>query len=175
MHPQVARLVEHFGMQPLPVEGTLFVGTYRSPEETIDGRPVGTAMIGLYAHDPISRSLFHRLPADEVWHFYGGDPIRLVLLRADGSADDVWLGADLAAGHLLQYVIPAGTWQAGELCEPGTYGLFGCTMAPGFTSAGFEGGTADLLLASHPERRADIERLAVPADDDTAMPSGFAT
>ncbi len=119
MHPQVAKLVEHFGMQPLPVEGTLFVGTYRSPAETIDGGPVGTAMIGLYAHDPISRSLFHRLPADEVWHFYGGDPIRLVLLRADGSADDVWLGADLAAGQLVQYVIPAGTWQAGELGEDG--------------------------------------------------------
>lgn len=175
MHPQVATLVEHFGMQRLPVEGTLFVGTYRSSAETTDGGPVGTAMIGLYAHDPISCSLFHRLPADEVWHFYGGDPIRLVLLRADGSADDVWLGTDLAAGQLVQYVIPAGTWQAGELGADGTYGLFGCTMAPGFTGAGFEGGTADVLLASHPERRADIERLAVPTDADTAMPSGFAT
>ncbi len=175
MHPQVAVLVEHYGMQPLPVEGTLFVGTYRSAAETVDGGPVGTAMIGLYAHDPDSRSLFHRLPADEVWHFYGGDPIRLVLLHPDGSSEDVWLGSDVAAGQRVQCVIPAGTWQAGELSEHGTYGLFGCTMAPGFTGAGFEGGTADRLLASHPGRRADIERLAVPAGDEVAMPPGFAT
>jgi predicted cupin superfamily sugar epimerase len=87
----------------------------------------------------------------------------------------VWLGADLSAGQLVQYVIPAGTWQAGELGADGTYGLFGCTMAPGFTGAGFEGGTADHLLASHPDRRADIERLAVPSGADPAMPSGFAT
>ena len=130
MDPQVAAVVEHYGMRPLPVEGTLFVGTYRWAADTIDGGPVGTAMIGLYAHDPPSRLPFHRLPADEVWHFYGGDPIRLVLLRPDGSSDDVWLGPDPGAGHVVQYVIPAGTWQAGELCESGSYGLFGCTMAP---------------------------------------------
>ncbi len=175
MDALVASIVEHYGMEPLPVEGTLFVGTYRSPAETADGGPVGTAMVGLYTNDPVSRSLFHRLPADEVWHFYGGDPIHLVLLHPDGSSDDVWLGADITGGEYVQYVIPAGTWQAGELSEHGTYGLFGCTMAPGFTGAGFEGGSAGRLLASHPDRRADIERLAVPDGSDTAMPADFAT
>jgi predicted cupin superfamily sugar epimerase len=171
----VARLIERLGLTPLPVEGTLFVSTYRSVHELPAGGPVGTAMIGLYAHDPPSRSLFHRLTADEVWHFYGGDPIRLVLLHPDGGSEDVWLGPDLGRGHRVQLVIPAGVWQAGELAPDGRYALFGCTMAPGFTSAGFEAGMRSSLLRTHPDRRHDIERLAVADGGETTMPPGFAT
>lgn len=175
MDDRVARHIEHYGLAPLPVEGTLFASTYRSADDTADGGPVGTAMVGLYAHEPLSRSLFHRLPADEIWHFYDGDPIRLVLLHPDGRSDDVWLGRDAAGGQRVQFVIPAGTWQAGELAEDGVYALFGCTMAPGFTGAGFEAGTTAALRASHPERVVDIGRLAVADGDETTMPSGFAT
>ena len=175
MEPTVAALIEAYGFEPLPVEGTLFASTYRSSTSLPDGDPVGTAMIGMYAHDPLSRSLFHRLPHDEVWHFYGGDPIRLVLLWPSGEVTEVWLGADVFAGQRVQTVIPAGVWQAGELSPDGTYGLFGCTMAPGFTGAGFEGGRRSGLLRSHPSARADIDRLAVPDDDEAAMPDGFAT
>jgi predicted cupin superfamily sugar epimerase len=132
-------------------------------------------MIGMYAHDPLSRSLFHRLPHDEVWHFYAGDSIRLVLLQPGGDVDEVWLGADVRAGHRRQFVVPAGVWQAGELVASGTYGLFGCTMAPGFTGAGFEGGRRSTLLASHSSAHADIDRLALPDGEQAAMPAGFAT
>lgn len=175
MDPSVQALIEHYGMTPLPVEGTYFVSTYRSVADTAEGGPVGTAMIGLYAADPPSRSLFHRLTHDEVWHFYGGDPLRLVLLRPDGTSEDVMLGSDPLGGQHVQFVIPAGVWQAGELAAGGTYALFGCTMAPGFTGTCFEGGTAATLRATHPDRADDIARLAVPDDHDTAMPDGFAT
>ncbi|MBI5297662.1 MAG: cupin domain-containing protein [Chloroflexi bacterium] len=77
MHPEVKALIKHYHFQPLPVEGTLFVSTYRSAQEVEGGGPVGTAMIGLYCDEPHSLSLFHRLTTDEVWHFYGGDPLRL--------------------------------------------------------------------------------------------------
>jgi predicted cupin superfamily sugar epimerase len=173
--PTVRRLIEHYGMTPLPVEATYFVSTYRSAAETEDGGPIGTAMIGLYAGDPPSRSLFHRLTYDEVWHFYGGDPIRLVLLRPDGSNDDVVLGPDVLAGHRVQHVIPAGVWQAGELVDGGSWALFGCTMAPGFTGTCFEGGRIEDLLAEHADRADDIRRLGIPGDDATSMPPGFAT
>jgi predicted cupin superfamily sugar epimerase len=171
----VSELIEAYGFEPLPVEGTLFVSTYRSASSLADGSPVGTAMVGMYAHDPLSRSLFHRLPHDEVWHHYGGDTIRLVLLWPDGDVSEVRLGPDVFAGERVQFVIPAGVWQAGELAPGGTYGLFGCTMAPGFTGIGFEGGRRSELLRSHPSARADIERLAVPDGDEAAMPDGFAT
>lgn len=173
MDRHVAELIEQYGLEPLPVEGTLFAGTYRSAAETDDGGPMGTAMIGLYANDPLSRSLFHRLPTDEIWHFYGGDPIHLILLHPDASSSDVWLGSD--AGRRVQFVVPAGTWQAGELHPDGTWGLFGCTMAPGFTGAGFVAATRDELLSSHPDRATDIERLTVADGESTTMPEDFAT
>jgi len=175
MHPEVAALVERYGLSSLPVEGTLFASTYRSEADTADGGPVGTAMVGLYCQEPSSRSLFHRLPADEVWHFYGGDPIRLVLLHPDGTSAEVWLGPDADAGQQVQFVVPANVWQAGELHPDGVYGLFGCTMAPGFTGTGFVGGHRAHLLRTHPDRAADIERLGVPDGERADMPDDFAT
>src|SRR3954454_16355273 len=144
-------------MTPLPVEGTLFAETYRSEATAPSGGPAGTAGVGLFCDEPPSRSLFHRLAFDEVWHFYAGDPLRLVLLHPDGSDAAVILGG----GHAVQHVIPAGVWQAGELVSGGDWALYGCTMAPGFTPSCFEGGSVERLLVSHPRRARDIERLGV--------------
>jgi predicted cupin superfamily sugar epimerase len=175
MDATARQLVERLGMSPLPVEGTFFASTYRSAADTGTGGPVGTAMLGLYCDDPTSRSLFHRLEFDEVWHFYGGDPLRLVLLHPDGSSADVIMGSDVLAGQLVQAVIPAGVWQAGELVGNGRWALFGCTMAPGFTGTCFEGGRIGDLLATHPDREADIRRLGIADGHGTEMPDGFAT
>ena len=160
----VRTLIAHHGLKLLPSEGTLYRGTWRS---AVPG--AGTAMIGLYCNQPPSHSLFHRLPVDEVWHFYGGAPLRLILLHPHGRSEDAILGPDVAAGQHVQFVVPAHTWQAGHVVQGGRYALFGCTMAPGFTSAMFEGGTRQALLASHPDRTADIERYACDAAH-TTMP-----
>jgi uncharacterized protein len=168
-------VVELLGMTRLPVEGTYIVSTYRSAADTEAGGPVGTAMLGLYSDDPPSRSLLHRLAFDEVWHFYLGDPIRLVMLHPDGSSSEVVMGPDLLAGQVVQHVIPAGAWQAGELVAGGTWALFGCTMSPGFTGTCFEGGTISHLLSTYPDRGDDIHRLGIPDGHDTEMPRGFAT
>lgn len=145
-------LIERYGLRPLPVEGTLFAETYRSS--------TATAIVALYAVDPPSRSLFHVLTHDEVWHAYAGDPFRLILLSPGGSSAEVIMGR--GPGQHVQFTVPAGTWQAGELLPGGRYALFGCTMAPGFTPECFTGGRAAALLAGWPARAADIRRLAVP-------------
>ncbi|MFN8582010.1 MAG: cupin domain-containing protein [Gemmatimonadaceae bacterium] len=173
MTPVVESLIAHFKLVPLPAEGTLFASVWRSREEFPDGKPVGTSIVAMYSDDPPSMSRFHRLPVDEVWHFYSGDPLRLILLAPDGTDRDVIMGSDPLSGHQVQLVIPAGTWQAGHLVPGGRYALFGCTMAPGFTDDMFVGGTRDELLASHPSRRDDIDRLACDAGA-THMPLGFA-
>ncbi len=173
MHPEIQRLIDHYHLAPLPTERTLFLSTYRSTTELDDGKPFGTAMIGMYCKEPASHSLFHRLPVDEVWHFYGGDPLRLVLLYPDGSSRDVIMGSEPLKGQQVQFVIPAGVWQAGDVAEGGLYSLFGCTMAPGFTGDMFEGGTREQLAALYPDRLADIERFGCEPDT-TNMPEGFA-
>ena len=174
LSPEVAALVRHYSLTPLPAEWTLFAGTYRSPTSFADGSPHGTAMIGLYCEDPPSHSRFHRLPVDEVWHFYGGDPLRLILLHPDGSSEDVIMGANPLAGERVQYVVPAGSWQAGHLVAGGRYALFGCTLAPGFTGAMYEGGERSTLCARYPDRAADIDALGSDAGE-LRMPDGFAS
>jgi predicted cupin superfamily sugar epimerase len=169
MHPKVKSLIHHYKFQPLPAEGTLFVSTYRSKKEFENGKPYGTAMIGMYCDEPRSLSLFHRLSADEVWHFYGGDPLRLVLLYPDGSSKDVILSSEN-----VQTLVPAGVWQAGHMLEGGVYSLFGCTVAPGFTGDMFEGGTQKALLPLYPDRAKDIQILGI-STDETSMPKGFAS
>ena len=173
MLPIVKALIKHYNLAPLPVEGTLFASTYRSSQEVAGGGPCGTAMVALYCNEPWSVSLFHRLPVDEVWHFYAGDPLRLILLYPDGSSRDVIMGNRPLMGQQVQFVVPAGVWQAGHLVAGGDYALFGCTMAPGFTSAMFESGTRDYLFPRYPDRADDITRFGCAADE-AHFPAGFA-
>jgi predicted cupin superfamily sugar epimerase len=174
MLPEVKTLIEHYKLEPLPVEGTLFTSTYRSKQESEWGKPYGTAMIALYCNEPRSVSMFHKLPVDEIWHFYAGDPLRLVLLYPDGSSRDVIMGNDPLKDQHVQFVIPGGVWQAGHMLDGGRYSLFGCTMAPGFTDDMFEGGTREVLMNLYPERADDINRLGC-GNDVTSMPKGFAS
>jgi predicted cupin superfamily sugar epimerase len=130
-------------------------------------------MIGLYAESPRSHSLFHRLTHDDVWHVYGGDPFVLHLLHPDGRYEAVCMGSDIRQNERVQYVVTAGTWQAGELVAGGRYALFGCTMAPGFTGGGFEAGHTDVLRQAFPDAAEVIARLGV-THGSTRMPPGFA-
>jgi predicted cupin superfamily sugar epimerase len=166
----VAWLVDHFGLELLPVESTYFVRTYTSPTRSADGSAAGSAIIGLFAREPRSRSLFHTVSCDEMWHFYAGDPFRLVLLHPDGSHETVVMGPDLAGGQRVQHLVPAGVWQAAELVEGGEWALFGCTGTPEFTSDAFRGGHADELLATHPARHDDIARLSVAQGTPRSLP-----
>lgn len=159
MLPEVKALIEHYKLEPMPVEETLFVSTWSSHQEFGHGKPFGNAIIALYCDEPRSVSLFHKLPVDEVWHFYGGDPLRLVLLYPDGSSKDVIMGNDPLKGHCVQFVVPAGVWQAGHMVAGGRYSLFGCTMAPGFTDDMFEGGVREELIDVYPDRVSDINML----------------
>jgi predicted cupin superfamily sugar epimerase len=174
MHPDTKAMIEHYHLEPLPVEGTLFTSTYRSTLELPDGAPVGTAMIGLYSDSPLSVSCFHRLIHDEIWHVYGGDPFKLILLHPNGQSEEILMGLNPIKGQRVQFVVPAHSWQAGYMLPGGRYSLFGCTMSPGFTSNGFEAGIANDLIVQYPTRAADILRLGVNGHQ-SRMPEKFAT
>jgi predicted cupin superfamily sugar epimerase len=174
MLQEIKDLIDLYKLEPLPAESTLFTSMYRSKQEFENGKPYGTAIIALYCDEPRSVSLFHRLPVDEIWHFYSGDPLRLVLLYPDGSSKDVIMGSDPLKGQHVQFVIPAGVWQAGHMVDGGKYSLFGCTMAPGFTDDMFAGGTREHLMNIYPDKADDIIKLGF-GNDETSMPKGFAT
>jgi uncharacterized protein len=165
-------LAKLLGLEPLPVEGGLFRQTWRGPEDA-DGKPLGTAITAMLTAEPDSFSAMHRLPTDEIWHFQLGDPVQLLLLWPDGAVTEPVLGPDLMHGHGLTVIVPAGVWMGGSLALGGRYCVFACTMAPGFTSAGYEGGESGVLEAAYPAAAPRIRRLIRPHEPRTRMPDGL--
>ncbi|MBO4260795.1 hypothetical protein GRC12_44330, partial [Streptomyces griseorubiginosus] len=100
------------GLEPIPREGGLFRQTWAGPERP-DGRPEGTAIVALLTADDFSA--LHRLPTDEIWHFYLGDPLELLLLAPDGTSRTTVLGPDVLGGQQIQFTVPAGTWMGGRV------------------------------------------------------------
>lgn len=147
----VDELIARYSLLPHP-EGGYFRETYRA-DAKVPGtrRSVCTAIFYLLPEG--QRSRLHRIDADEVWHFYSGDPLEVVELR-DGGVIITVLSVDRP-----QHVVKAGTW-FGALPAPGSkWSLVGCTVSPAFEFSSFELGERAALLAEFPTARSIIEEL----------------
>lgn len=155
-------LIESLNLKPLPLEGGYFRETYRC-EETLPGRQNGNAKSVstciYYLLTAQTFSAFHRLPADEIWHFYCGTAVNLHTISSDGILESIRLSADLTTGSAPQVVVKAGTWQAAELAEEGSFALLGCTVAPAFDFEDYEHGEPKVLLEQFPQHKRIISRL----------------
>lgn len=149
------RLIADYQLMRHP-EGGYFRETYRA-QATLPNTTRSLCTAIYYLLPSGERSLLHRIDADELWHFYRGDPLLVVELQPHGPAKMTRLGA--APGEHLQHLVPAGTW-FGALPAPGSaYSLVGCTVSPGFEFSTFELGERAALLRQFPEARASIEAL----------------
>jgi predicted cupin superfamily sugar epimerase len=160
------RIIKLLDLRPLPREGGHFRRSYRAAE-SISGdalparyprdKPFCTAIYYLLTSDQDSFSAIHRLPTDEIWHFYLGDPVEMLLLYQDGRSDTLMLGHDLLSGQQVQFVVPSGVWQGARLAEGGQFALMGTTMAPGYDDGDYTGGGRQVLSERYPDR-ADLIR-----------------
>jgi uncharacterized protein len=128
-----ADIIARLGLQPHP-EGGHFRETFRDPATDANGRAASTLIYFLLARG--ERSHWHKVDAVEIWHFYAGAPLTLRIAGEQQPAQTTMLGIDLASGQQPQAVVPAHAWQSAE--STGDWTLVGCTVAPGFTFAGFE-------------------------------------
>jgi len=164
--PTAAELMRIFDLKPLPNEGGFFAETYRS-SETIDaqsfkrghGGPRALCTAIYYLLTPAAFSALHKLPGDEMFHFYAGDPVELLELFPDGTGRIVMLGPDIGTGMQFQHVVPGGVWQGSRLVKGGEYALLGTTMAPGFDYADFVKGNRQELVEKYPAHRDLISQL----------------
>jgi len=168
--------MEHFNLEPLPVEGGYFIQSWRSelviPMSAMgypEDKPAGTCIYYLFTSQDDSFSAMHTLPSTEIFHFYLGDPVTMLLLYEDGRNEVVTLGQDVLNGQHVQYVVPRGVWQGSVLTYGGDYALVGTTMAPGFTSSDYVGGDRDSLTKCYPAAVDLITRLTHP-EEPLSMP-----
>lgn len=73
-------IVKLLGLQPLPEEGGYFLRSYQANDRVLldrGERPVGDAIYYLITEDQFSG--LHKLKCDEMWHFYAGDPVEMLL------------------------------------------------------------------------------------------------
>jgi uncharacterized protein len=159
-------IISLLDLKPLEIEGGFFRETYRSPQvipaSALGGRygsdrPASTCIYYLLTSDTVSR--MHRLPSDEVFHFYLGDPVEMLVLHAAGSGSTATLGLDLMAGQRPQVLVPGGNWQGCMLADGGDYALLGTTVAPGFEYADFELGDCNTLAEQYPDYAGIIREL----------------
>lgn len=152
-------------LQPHPIEGGFFRETYRSADvlplaalpHNPGPRSLATAIY--YLLTPNTVSALHRLPTDEIFHFYLGDPVQMLQLWPDGSSRTLILGTDIKNGQLPQTVVPGGVWQGSFLIEGGKYALLGATMAPGFDYKDYVEGIREDLVGVWPDRVDLIDKL----------------
>lgn len=179
--PEARKLIEHFGMENIPHEGPWFVQTHKS-DELIEGklaeryagkRYAYTAIYAILTADDFSA--MHRLAADEMWHFYGGSPSRVLLLYPDGRGEVKIMGGNVSAGEEPQFMVPRGTWMgARPIGDPANaYTLGGNTLSPGFEYADYEAGYRDELTALYPQFTKEIAELTRP--DSLARPKATGT
>lgn len=150
----IERLIRELGLEPHPLEGGWFAETYRSREHAAGGRSLSTAIYYLLTADTFSA--MHRLAGDEIFHFYAGDPVEMLLLESGGRGRRTVLGPDIAAGQRPQVVVPGGQWQGSRLVSGGAAALMGTTMSPGFDARDYEPGDAEALVRAWPTFEADI-------------------
>jgi predicted cupin superfamily sugar epimerase len=151
------QVIECLQLELHPREGGFFRETYRSrlticaaslPSEYGGERSASTAIYFLLT--PATFSEMHRLPSDEVFHFYLGDAVEMLQLHSDGRGEVIRLGGDLAAGERPQVLAPGGSWQGSRLVPGGRWALLGTTVAPGFEFADYTSGERGELSAAYP-------------------------
>lgn len=144
---EAAEWVRRLGLEPLEHEGGLF------KQNHLDAH--SSAIYYLLAAPDFSA--LHSLASVEVYHWYAGSPLELLLLHPDGRAERRLIGPDAEAGQLPQVAVEAGVMQGSS--PAGAWSLVGTTMAPPFDWNGFVLGERDALRAAYPEAAARIAEL----------------
>lgn len=103
-------LIRRLALQPHP-EGGYYRETYRAAGAVTraDGKRLAASTAIYYLLCDGAWSTWHRIRADELWHFHAGTPLHVHVLAPDGGYRRLRLGNALAdEGAEFQGVVPGG-------------------------------------------------------------------
>jgi predicted cupin superfamily sugar epimerase len=127
------------------------------------GRPAGTALYFMVTPDaPVK---LHRIDNDQLYHYYLGDPLEVLLLREGGTSELVVVGPNIPGGELVQLLIPGGTFHTARVTGKKRWFLGASTEWPGVVlrDRDVEMGNIEALAVKYPEAAADLRTFPLPA------------
>jgi uncharacterized protein len=127
------------------------------------GRPAGSALYFMVT--PGAPVRLHRIRNDQLYHYYLGDPLEVLMLRGDGTAEHVVVGPDLRRGQLVQLLIPGNTFHTARVIGRRRWFLGASTEWPGVEPADVEIGDVDALAAKYPQVADDLRAFPVPVKE----------
>src|SRR5215468_2971805 len=134
------------------------------PPPFSDGRPLGSALYFMVT--PTAPVRVHRIRNDQLYHYYLGDPLEVLLLRSDGTSDRVVVGPNLRGGEYLQLFIPGDTFHTARVMGRRRWFLGASTEWPGVVPADVETGDVEELAAKYPRVAANLRAIAASARHD---------
>jgi uncharacterized protein len=147
--------------------------TYLSPQSIASGglpppfsapRPMGSALYFMVT--PTAPVQLHRIRNDQLYHYYLGDPLEVLLLRSDGTSDRVVVGPNLHGGEHLQLFIPGDTFHTARVMGRRRWFLGASTEWPGVVPADVEIGKLQELAAKYLSIAADFRAIAASVRQD---------
>lgn len=128
------------------------------PPPFSDGRPIGSALYFMVT--PTAPVRLHRIRNDQLYHYYLGDPLEVLLLRSDGTSQRVIVGPNVRGGERIQLFIPGNTFHTARVIGRRRWFLGASTEWPGVVPADVEIGNIDELAARYPSVAADVRAIA---------------
>ncbi|RXK17938.1 cupin domain-containing protein [Macrococcus sp. DPC7161] len=150
-------LIRQLNLQPHP-EGGYYHQTYIS-KDSVGNRALFTSIYFLLESGNISH--FHRIDADEMWYFQGGDSLTVHMILEDGTYQCVRVGLDVENGEVPQFLVPKNTIFASTVEDNNQWSFVGCMVAPGFLFEKFELFTQAELIEQYPQHEAIIKKYAL--------------
>ncbi|HBF39320.1 MAG TPA: cupin [Firmicutes bacterium] len=145
-------------------EGGYFQEKYRCPETVSlntgtpdQKRNLASSIYFLLPGNEVSA--FHRLRYDEIWYYHAGSPLIIYMIDDHGKLTEHKLGLNAGQNEWPQVVVPRGNIFGAIVCQPESYTLIGCVVAPGFDYQDFELLPRKMLLGQYPQYRELILKL----------------
>jgi predicted cupin superfamily sugar epimerase len=152
-----------FGYARDSYQGALYIPPDGLPAPFETGRPLGTALFFMVT--PEKPVQLHRVQNDQLYHYYQGDPIEVLMLYESGTSELVVMGPNIVGGQLVQLFIPGGTFHTARITGHRRWFLGGVTAWPGVDpSRDVELGDAAALAVQYPEAAADLREFPQPAE-----------
>ena len=175
--PTASEVAELLDLQPNATCGSvritftsdLTIGRGGLPAPFADGRPLGSALCFLVTpHGPVRP---HRIRNDQLYHYYLGDPLEVLLLHSGRPAERVVVGPDIGDGHTVQLLIPGNTFHTARLLGDGEWFLGGSTEWPGVVPAeDVEIGDVEKLAREHPAVAEQIRSISQSVNNEPPVP-----